>query len=316
MRHFPISNANFGFKNMRRFIADFVYALLAVILSSVVAEAQRWEMDGFLPEMVDGWGKCDSAFHFNRETLFDYVNGGAEAYLAYDFESLEVWGYCRDTNQIIVETYLTRTSEDAFGLYSQNPLRENARLAQRSSYDSGELRFWKGRYFIRIFNWEAKDKLKNQILQIGKNIARRIKEKGRLPAIFCALPRQGLIPDSEQYFHKQVSLSNVCFISTENLLDLSDNTNGVIADYKIGNDSLKYLLIQYPGQVKAENALESYRNLVGGENGFLVNRYLGIILQGKNLESALYLSKLCQDKLEQAFKKRKLTLVGSGIEID
>jgi hypothetical protein len=301
-------------------------AFLIPLLFFPSAKAECVEIGKLLPEITDGWRTCDSSSCYSPENIFDYLDGGAELYLAYDFVNLVVQKYCRDTTEITVEIYQAKTTTDAFGLYSQNPLKQNITFAQRGGYASGELRFCRGSYFIHIFNWEEKDKLKKEILQIGKNIAERIKGREGLPVLFCALPRQSLIPYSERYIHQQISLKNADFISNQNILNLSPKTNGVIADYKIEDNSLKYLLIQYPNSIEAERAWQSfnrnyakgklkpYLNVAGLESGefvgaFLIKRYLGIVLQGKNKETALYLLGISQNELKQALREKKLSLV-------
>jgi hypothetical protein len=301
--------------------------LLTGVLFSVDGEAQHSEIDGLLPEIMGGWRACDSSSCYDRENLFDYIDGGAEIYLAYDFKNLTVQKYCRDTTEITVEIYQTETPEDAFGLYSGSPLKRNITFAQIGGYNSGELKFRKGVYLVQIFNWKEKDNLKKEILELGRRIAEKIKGKEELPALFCALPKLGLVSQSERYLHQQISLNKTYFISNQNILNLNSKTNVVIADYRMQGDSLKYLLIQYPNGVEAERAWQSfnrsyakgklkpYSTVVGLENGefagiFLIKRYLGIILQGKKKEDALYLLGLSQSELEQALREKKLPLKG------
>ncbi|MCJ7508316.1 MAG: hypothetical protein MUO85_06240, partial [candidate division Zixibacteria bacterium] len=291
------------------------------------AQADCLESEKLLPEIIGGWRACDSSSCYDRESLFDYIDGGAEIYLAYDFKTLTVQKYCRDTTEITVEIYQTETPEDAFGLYSQSPLKRNITFTQRGGYNSGELRFRKGAYFVRIFSWKEKDNLKKDILELGRRIADKIKGKEELPVLFCALPKLGLVPQSECYLHQQISLNKIGFISNQNILNLNSKTNAVIADYRVQGDSLKYLLIQYSNGVEAERAWQSfnrsyakgklkpYSNVVGLENGefigvFLIKRYLGIILQGKKKGGALYLLGLSQSELGQALREKKLPLKG------
>ena len=293
---------------MSKITMHLVWIFLFFIFSFMLVGVGCSQMDELLPESIEGWKKCDSTFHYNRETLFDYIDGGAELYLAYDFKNLAVQKYCKDKSQITVEIYQSETSEDAFGLYSQNSSKRNIGFAQRGSYDSGELRFWKGRYFVRVYNWKDGYKLVDDILRTGRHIAdEKIKKRGRRSAIFCVLPNQNVIPDSEHYFHKHISLNNHHFVSGQNIFNLSTRTNGFIADYKVKNDSLKYIFIQYPDSMQAKKAWRNFNqsyaqgklnlhlDVAELENGefvgaFLVNRYLGVVLQSDNKENTVLLN--------------------------
>ncbi|HEX9916447.1 MAG TPA: DUF6599 family protein [candidate division Zixibacteria bacterium] len=312
---------------MRKLRLDLFLGFLISLLFYPSAQANCLENEKLLPEIIGGWRACDSSSCYDRENLFDYIDGGAEIYLAYDFKSLTVQKYCRDTTQIIVEIYQTETLADAFGLYSQSSMKRNITFAQRGGYESGELRFRKGAYFVRIFNWKEKDNLKKEILELGRRIAGKMKGEEGLPVLFCALPKLGLVSGSERYLHQQISLNRTYFISNQNILNLNFKTNVVIADYRMQGDSLKYLLIQYPNGVEAERAWQSfnrsyakgklkpYSSVVGLEIGefigaFLIKRYLGIVLEGKKKEGALYLLGLSQSELEQVLREGKLPLKG------
>ena len=288
--------------------------------------AQHLEIEGILPDMLKSWKKCDSVFRYDRSTIFDYVDQGAEIYLAYDFKELTIQKYCRDSNQITIEIYRTGIPEDAFGLYSQTSTKQNLAFVLRGSYDSGELRFIKGSYLVRVFSRNERDNLKREILRIGNEIAAKIKDTTRLPVVLRGLPKENMIPYSEHYFHKQLSLNKSFFVSSKDILNLSSGSNGVIADYGMGEDTLKYILIQYPNVAQAEKAWQSFnrvyakgkirpylsavrlpnREFVGM---FLAKMYLGIVLKGKSQESTLRLLGISQNYLIRTIKEGKLSLL-------
>ena len=85
-----------------------------------------------LPGQVGEWQARDEDEQYNRNTLFEYINGGAELYLAYDFQQALVRRYTGPNNaEIILDIYDMGNSEDAFGIFS----------VERQDEDIGIVRF-------------------------------------------------------------------------------------------------------------------------------------------------------------------------------
>ena len=69
---------------------------------------------------VSGWKQVGEIQRFDPNTLYEYINGGADLYLAYDFEELKVAEYQNDKKAAVtVDVYRHRTPTHAFGIYSQ-----------------------------------------------------------------------------------------------------------------------------------------------------------------------------------------------------
>ena len=216
------------------------------------------QLESLLPQKVKGFEKSDKAKSFDRKNLYDYLDGGAELYLAYDFQSLLVQDYKAGEKSITVEVYLMETSQDAFGLYSLDQEGENIQIGDRANYGSGLLKFWKGNYFVRITDMNGNDQYKEAILQLGKNIESKIEIKGQKPELLSKLPPEGLIPNSQRFFHKQIILNNLYFLSTENLLNLNESTSAAMGDYLLGKMNLKLLLIFYPDSSSAKSSFDNF----------------------------------------------------------
>ena len=262
---------------------------------------EETQFKNLLPSAQKGWIKEEPRF-FTGETLFDYVDGGAELYLSYDFGKLLVQEYSSGDNSIIAEIYEMRSSEDAFGLFTLNQEGESLAVGQGASYGFGLLSFWKGHYFTRIIDMDGKDARKDIILDLGKEIAGRIQNEGRGPELLTGITRENLISQSLHYFHKDIVLNNLYFLSSENILNLSEETDAVLTSYRFDQEVLKLLLVQYPDTLESRRAYESFnrnhlkttisslRNLQRiGENLFtgveLKDRYLIMVLEAKTKDS-------------------------------
>ncbi len=216
------------------------------------------KLKSLFPPAQKRWVIKEEAKAFTEETLFDYIDGGAEIYLSYDFQRLMVQEYSSGENSIIVEINKMGSSEDAFGIFSLNQEGESPTIGQGASYCFGILCFWKDLYFVRIVDMEGRNTRKDLILNMGKEIAIRIENEGKLPQLINRISQENLIRQSVFYFHKNIVLNNLYFLSEENILNLSEKTDAVLANYQFNNEILRLLLVQYPDTIAAKNAFESF----------------------------------------------------------
>lgn len=300
---------------MRSFVLTLLFLVLISSVGPKDAESEagpgKSEVESLLPPPQKGWTAKESRL-FTRETLFDYIDGGAEIYLAYDFDTLLVQEYSSGENSVIVEIYQMRSSEDAFGLFSLNRQEEVLSMGQDASYGFGILTLWKDRYFVKVIDLDGKDTSKDIILSLGKGIAQRIKNEGNKPDPLRRIPQDDLVSESSYYFHKNIILKNLYFLTQENILNLSEKTDAVLASYELDKEVLKLLLVQYPDTVESRKAYEKYnrdhlraaissmRNLQKvGEDLYsgaeLEDRYLIVVLEGNTRE--------CVNKLLTAARK-------------
>jgi hypothetical protein len=81
------------------------------------------------------------------------------------------------------------------------------------------------------------------------------------------LPRSGLVERGYIFFHEEMSVQMEVWLGGENLLGLSQETNGVIGRYKLGDIPARLMLIEYP---TASQAAKGLKALQGGSISDLV----------------------------------------------
>ena len=172
--------------------------LLGIVLLGVPGAAAK---DVRFPQIA-GWRLAAEIQRFEPKTLYEYINGAADLYLACDFEELQVAEYGNAKKaSIILEVYRHRTPRDAFGIYSQERLPEaNVLPVGAQGYiDKNILNFVAGRYYVKISsaNTGAEDR---EVLQaFATKVEENLDEKGGLPALLAAFPAEGKKGNSEKY---------------------------------------------------------------------------------------------------------------------
>jgi len=208
-----------------------------------------------LPSEASGWktGREDQVF--SRDNIFDYMDGGGEIYLAYDFQFVFVREYVRDdAPSIVTEIYQMSSSQDAFGVFTHDTDGDEVDLGQGAIYAAGLLRFWKDKVFVRILADSETPEAKAVIMELGTTIVRAISRDGDKPALVKFLPIDGLKPKSLRYFHTLISLNAHYYLANVNILSLSPETRVAMARYVKDGSEARLLLVEYPTVERAVDA--------------------------------------------------------------
>ena len=234
-----------------------------VLISSVVAPQPAKEevspMKILIPAEVNGWKAVGADGVYDRKNLFDYIDGGAEVYLAYGFrQALTRRFEKRGQPAIVVDVFDMGSSEDAYGIFSFERESACVGIGQDSEYAAGLLRFWKGRFFICVLAERETSAAKRAVMALGKLIAQGIKSPGARPVILAMLPTRNLIATSVRYFHKKSGLDYHYFLADKNILELGERTEALLAEYRTGTTKTRLLLVRYPDPEKASAAFDGF----------------------------------------------------------
>jgi Family of unknown function (DUF6599) len=214
-----------------------------------------------LPSEAGGWKWDGMEMAYDSRTLFKYMDGAAELYLAYGFQGLTVRRF-EKSNQppVIVELYQMASSEDAYGVFSFEHQDDAVGIGQGSEFGGGLLRFWKGKCFVSVYAEGEGAEVESGILHIGRSVADSIPATGQEPQLIGFIPEKdfGLVDKSVRYLKSHVLLNQRFFIAHQNILNLSRKTEAVLAQYLQDKQKTQLLLIRYPDLKEAGEAYQSF----------------------------------------------------------
>jgi len=242
--------------------AAFVVMIALSLWSWPGVAAGKGAMDETIgwPSEAGGWKRTGEAVRYQGRTIFDYMDGAGEVYLAYNFRRLTVHRFERqDHPALIAELYEMGTPADAFGVFSFDKQDPEAGIGQGSEFGGGLLRFWKGRHFVSIYGEGEEKEQEQAVLEIGRKLASSIVGTGEPPRLIRALPAERQVEGSVKFVRSHVLLNQRCFISYENILRLEADTEAVFARYDFGSEKTFVLLIGYPSEARASSALTTFR---------------------------------------------------------
>lgn len=237
-------------------------AIIAVFASSAIllrgdkdAETQA-ELKSLLPHIAQ-WAQTEEAQNYYPENLFEYINGAAEIYLAYDFQELIVSQHQKDQSEmnVAVEIYNMGSGKNAFGIYSAERFSDNTFVdtGLQGYIEEGTLNFLVGQYYVKLLCFDCEGQSADVLKLFSQEIVNKVGGKGSLPLLVQKFPQEGLIPNTEKYILR-------------NFMGYSFLRNGYQANYKKGDLEFDCFFIEGKNPEDAQEMVGKYLEAKGEDN--------------------------------------------------
>jgi len=139
---------------------------------------------------------------YTPDSLYQYIDGGADIYLLYDFKKLLHQDFKSGALDLTADIYEMSNPEDAFGIYASERSANYKFIAigAEGYRDQGILNFFADRYYVKLSGSGANvDALLDRFARM---LSARIGGARTLPPVFARLPRDHRVLHSEQYVKK------------------------------------------------------------------------------------------------------------------
>ena len=205
------------------------------------------------------WALKDKPVLYDRDNLFDHINGEAEIYFPYGFDLLASGTYANRKNPelwIVADVYRMGSTLDAFGIYSnyRRPDNDFVKTGAEGFISPSQLFFYQDRYFVRIQVTGDSEVDKKTLLQCGEAISGRLPAASNTPPELEIFNIPEVVPKSERYIAKS-------------LLGYDFFRRGMIADAKGGGGKFQVFVITEDSPAGARQAFESYAAYLKAEGG-------------------------------------------------
>ena len=243
------------FSGLKKCCSLFFLLLLAACGSKPAAPAD------FLPpaNAVPNWTPAGEVRLYDRDNLFDMVDGQADSFFVYGFEQVAAQNYQQADGPVVtVEVWQMATPADAYGLFTSAIAGEPIAIGNDGDTDPGRrLAFWQNRYYAQVY---ARHKVDDAILTaFAQAAAQTLPSGGERPAVVKRLPAEGLAARGFVFFHEEISIQNEIWLGGENILGLNQQTNGVLGRYEVNGAPARLLLVEYPSDKAASDGLAALR---------------------------------------------------------
>ncbi|HSN55642.1 MAG TPA: DUF6599 family protein [Candidatus Sulfomarinibacteraceae bacterium] len=206
-----------------------------------------------LPADAAGWSAAGEAETWDTETIYAYIDGHAEVYLAYGMKRCVSRRYAAPAgdDEIVVDLFEMASPEDAFGVFSHDRAGEPVAVGNDGVLRHGWLSFWQGSWYGSVYATGAGEASADAVLAVGEAVAASLPEGGEVPALVHRLPAEGLEAQSATFLRSPHILNAHVWIGSDNLFELGPEAEAVVGKYELGEAAAHLLLVRYPDETAA-----------------------------------------------------------------
>jgi len=259
--------------------------LLAILLIAFSCGNSKKDVNtdsilGFFPERLDEVNlvRTSEIRTFKGQSLYEYIDGGAEIYHQYGFVELATASYKTDDQEIILDIYRFNSGDNAYGLYSavKPPEPGNAQLGVEGFSTENSVDFVKGSYLVRIVGFDESATTRQAIEKLAENLDAALPGSRNKPATFELFPRENLVSGSEKMqaesFLGQIFLDDV--YSVDYVID-GDRVTLFVTKDSSGEKYTKWL-----AEIETEEFDPSGLSFDDQRSFLYINDYHGAIVAG------------------------------------
>ena len=241
------------------YVRSLVVPLVAMLISCSQGPPGGGESGSLhesLPAEVGGWHALDEDSVYDTESIYSYIDGHAEVYMAYGMVRCVSRRYSGPEGEpdIVLDLFEQASAADAFGVFTHDRDGEEVDIGQGGLFRHGWLSFWKGHWFGSVYAEGESEASKEAVLALGLAAADAMTEVGEVPALVAELPADGLDPRSVRFLHTQEILNGVVYLGYENALQFGPEIDAVVGRYQRPEGAGWLLLVDYPDDAAAELA--------------------------------------------------------------
>jgi hypothetical protein len=250
-----------------------MFAVLGLYCMTVRLAAQTpEELFAALPNIA-GWTLSPEKEVFDRENLYERINGAAPLFIENNFQEMTSMEYAQGDDYITIQAYRHATPEDAFGMYASERSADMtfySGIGGEAQGDGYGLYFFAGCIYVKMMASDETDAISHSLLKIAEGMAEKIAPAAGYPPVFARFPPEGLIPHTMAYI-------------TQNYIGHDFLKPVFVADYEREGRKFQVFLLDGKTTEGARQVLSDYFRFTGqGEelsegNLLIKDRYNGNI---------------------------------------
>ncbi len=226
-----------------------IMGLLVILIASCGGGTEKAAKPADSPETIlktiklADIGIASEVSTYEGESLYEYINGGAEVWHTYDFTRVSTADFKAGDIEMVADIYEFDNSTGAYGMYSM--LRpdniEVIDIGVQGYSSESNFDFVKGKYIVRILNYDNTPEATEAMAELAGGFESVITGTTSLPVLFTKFPIEKRKPNSEK-------------ISAESYLGQAGLNDVFTVDYDFDNENVQLFL----ADDKAGRAFDSW----------------------------------------------------------
>jgi len=184
---------------------------------------------------------------YGPDNLFEYVDGGADAFLQFEFEELRTVTYLGpDRVEVTVDVYRHKDADRAYGIYAleRPPGTTPIAVGVEGYAGTDHLEFVTGAFYVKMV--QAGPKADLVLRRFAEKLAHALPGRTSLPAVLAAFPEQGKVVRAEK-------------LAAANFLGHGFLHDGVAVPYQIDGVRFRLFVVRGKDDADARDMVKRYR---------------------------------------------------------
>ena len=205
-----------------------------------------WSEELKFPELVS-WKADGKTLTFNKENLYEHIDGASEFYLSYGFESLQVASWSNNGSELTIEVYDHGDPLHAYGIYSieKSAKAQTTPVGLEGYGDASTFNFVAGKYYVKMNGMKLEQVSGFSLKAVALEFSRTLCEKPEYPKIVGMFPKENMMPNTCQY------------IPTE-FMGLGFMGSAVRAKYSSGGEEITLFILERADRAEVEQIITKY----------------------------------------------------------
>ncbi len=223
-------------------------------------------MTSLLPaaDRIAPWTAAGSPAVYDRQTLHELLDGGAEMYADYGVQRVVAAEYAHGSDEVACTVFELGDADGAFGLFSRarGPGKTAVTVGDGGVLGGFQLAFWQDRYYVTVEAFTSGASVSSALRVFADEVAARIGRRAGRPPLIDRLQRPGLATGSERLVASRAASDLVIERfgdAAARALGLARGDRIAVADYRVSNDAATLTLIDLGSEARAAAAAGQLR---------------------------------------------------------
>lgn len=187
-------------------LALFLWGVTMMACGGGKTGTQGLQCASFLPDSLiqGGIARSSEIRTYSGESLYEYIDGGAEVYHDYGFVEVATANYQQGAIEAIVDIYGFDTGDHAYGLYAyfRPGDAQPASFGAEGFSTSSTIDFVKGKYVVRLIGFDESAETQKLLRSLASLIVGDLPGDDYLPAAFSLFPPDNIIASTDMIYAK------------------------------------------------------------------------------------------------------------------
>ncbi|HEY5509713.1 MAG TPA: DUF6599 family protein [Prolixibacteraceae bacterium] len=196
---------------------------------------------------LPAWKSDGKILSFNKDNLFEHIDGAAEFYLSFGFESLKVASWTNNGTELTIEVYDMVSPLNAWGIYSneKSAKAQTVPVGLEGYGDATTFTFATGKFYVKMNGMQLEKVSGFSLKALAEEFAKTLCAKPEYPKVV------GLFPKENQ-------LANTCQYIPSEFMGLGFLGSAVRAKYNTGGEEITLFVVERADAASIEQIVTKY----------------------------------------------------------